>query len=334
MDKRACVEAALRHEQPEATPYNIEMTLPLRTRLAEHWGADHVEEKLGNFLATAEPAPPDAWRELEPGVFQDEFGVVWDRTVDKDIGTVQGCALPEPTLRGYELPDPLRPERFANMPAFLEAARGRYVLSGIGFSLYERAWTLRGMANLMSDMLLNPGFVHELLDAICEWNLAVIDKLCELPIDAVRFGDDWGDQRGIQMGPDHWRTFIKPRLARMYARAHAHGKQVVIHSCGAVSSLFDELIEIGVNVFNPFQPEVMDVYEMKRKYGDRLSFYGGISTQKLLPFGTPDDVRREVKRALTELGHDGGYILAPAHATPKDVPLENLLALIETVQNQ
>jgi len=120
----------------------------------------------------------------------------------------------------------------------------------------------------------------------------------------------------------------------MYEEVHKAGLPVFIHSCGDVKELFPELIELGVNVFNPFQPEVMDIFEMKRLYGDRLTFFGGISVQKLLPFGTPEEVRRETRRILKEIGRGGGYIASPSHAIPKDVPVENILALIETLQNQ
>ena len=119
----------------------------------------------------------------------------------------------------------------------------------------------------------------------------------------------------------------------MFAAVREAGKFVIIHSCGDVDELFDELIDAGLNCFNPFQPEVMDVYALLPRYRGRLAFHGGLSTQRTLPFGTPDDVRRETRRLL-ELGREGGYIFAPAHDVEGDVPLENMLAMIETVQNQ
>jgi len=267
-------------------------------------------------------------------MWRDEFGVVWDRTLDKDIGTPANCSLPEPTLDGFTFPDPHDPRRYAHYDQYCRDHANVFTLSDIGFSLFERAWTLRGMANLLTDMHLNPDFVDELLDAILDYNLSILDHVVEHPIDGCRFGDDWGTQRGVMMGPDLWRRFLKPRLARQYAKAHEHGRPVFIHSCGAVSELFDDLIEIGVDCFNPFQPEVMDVYAMKRRYGDHISFYGGMSTQRTLPFGTPDEVRAEAKRLMAECGRSGGYILAPAHDTPKDVPLANIVALIETCREQ
>jgi uroporphyrinogen decarboxylase len=119
----------------------------------------------------------------------------------------------------------------------------------------------------------------------------------------------------------------------MYAVGAEAGKKVFIHSCGDVDELFDDLIGIGLNVFNPFQPEVMDVVTLIPHYRGRLAFYGGMSTQKTLPYGTVEDVRCETKKLL-ELGKEGGYIFSPAHDVPKDVPLENMLAMIDLVQHQ
>ena len=205
----------------------------------------------------------------------------------------------------------------------------------IGFSLFERAWTMRGMENVFMDMVERPEFVHEFLDTIADWNLEVVNAMLDrFPFDGVEFGDDWGSQRGLLMGPDHWREFVKPRIKRMYAAVRGKGRKVFIHSCGKVDSVFDDLVEIGLNVFNPFQPEVMDTFALSKKYKGRLAFWGGISTQRLLPYGTPDDVRRDVKHILKTIGAGGGYIAAPAHSTPKDVPVENLVALIETLNSQ
>jgi uroporphyrinogen decarboxylase len=253
--------------------------------------------------------------------------------VDKDIGNVEGCVLPEPTLDGYRFPDPLDRRFFADIPQKIARFPDRFRVFQIGFSLYERAWTLRGMANLMMDFLDHPGFVRRLFDRIADYNIAQVEEALKYDIDAVYFGDDWGQQHGLQMGPRLWREFVLPVLQRMYGTVRAAGKFVMIHSCGDVDELFDDLVAAGVNCFNPFQPEVMDVYVLLPRYRGRLAFHGGLSTQRTLPFGAVDDVRREVERLL-ELGRDGGYIFAPAHDVEGDVPLQNMLAAVELVHNQ
>jgi uroporphyrinogen decarboxylase len=185
----------------------------------------------------------------------------------------------------------------------------------------------------MIDFYDSPEFVRELLGRIADYNIAQAREALKYDIDAVYFGDAWGQQHGLQMGPRLWREFILPQLKRMYGVVREAGKFVMIHSCGDVDELFDDLVAIGLSSFNPFQPEVMDVYSLLPRYRGRLAFHGGLSTQRTLPFGTVDDVRAEVRRLLA-LGGDGGYIFAPAHDVEGDVPLENMLAAIELVQNQ
>jgi uroporphyrinogen decarboxylase len=189
------------------------------------------------------------------------------------------------------------------------------------------------MQNLLMDFYDHPKFVQELLNTIADYNIAQVKEALKYDIDAVYFGDDWGQQHGLQMGPKLWRNFIYPVLERMYRAVHEGGKYVFIHSCGDVDELFDDLIAIGLNCFNPFQPEVMDVAALLQKYRGRLIFHGGLSTQKTLPYGSVEDIRTETRRLL-DLGREGGYIFAPAHDVEGDVPLENMLAFVELLQSQ
>jgi uroporphyrinogen decarboxylase len=291
-----------------------------------------LEERLENHLLKL-GSDIGFFTSLGDDRFQDVFGVVWDRSVDKDIGNVEQPVLPGATLKGYSFPDPLDRRFFADIPARLERFPDRFRVFQIGFSLYERAWTMRGMQNLLCDFYDHPQFVHELLNAIADYNIAQLRQALEYDIDAVYFGDDWGQQRGLQMGPKLWQAFIYPALQRMYAAVRETGKYVFIHSCGDVDELFEALIAAGVNCFNPFQPEVMDVHALLEQYRGRLTFHGGLSTQRTLPYGSVQDVQHETSRLLAA-GGQGNYILAPAHDVEGDVPLENMLAFIEMAQAQ
>ncbi|MGQ9631042.1 MAG: uroporphyrinogen decarboxylase family protein [bacterium] len=329
MTRKEIVRSALRFENPGIVPYSFGFTVEAHEKMASYFGDESFEEKLGNYVAMCDMSSP--FQDLGNFRVRDEFGVVWNRTVDKSIGIVEGTVIASPNdLKEYKFPDPLKPERYRRLGEFIGENRDRFVVAAIGFSLFERAWTLRGMVNLLVDMLERPKFVEELLDRILDYNLRVVDESLKYNIDAFYFGDDWGAQRGLIMGPVMWRRFIKPRLKTMYRHVRDAGKFVCIHSCGDVDELFPELIEIGLNLFNPFQPEVMDIYEVKRLYGDRLAFYGGLSIQRTLPFGTPEDVRSECRKLMREMGKNGGYILAPSHAIPGDVPVENILAMVDT----
>ncbi len=332
MTKRAAIRAVLEGRCPPYVPWNIGLTKEARDKLQQFYGLSDLESALQNhFLRLGSDI--GFFEDLGNNRVRDVFGVVWDRSVDKDIGIVVGGVLPEPTLKDYQFPDPLDPRFFDDIPDRIEKFGDRFRIFQIGFSLYERAWTLRGIPNLLTDLYDNPDFVNTLLNTIADYNMTQIREALKYDIDAVYFGDDWGMQRGLQMGPRMWRQFIYPVLKRMYGIVREAGKFVMIHSCGDVDELFDSLIGIGVNCFNPFQPEVMDVDDLMRQYKGRLAFHGGLSTQRTLPHGSVEDVRRET-RHLLELGRDGGYIFAPAHDVEGDVSLENMLAFIEIVQHQ
>ena len=334
MSHKERVMQALNHKRPDVCPYNIGFTTPAAAKMAEYYDDENFHEKLGCHMAMMEPAPPGAWTEIEPGYWRDQFGVVWNRTIDRDIGNPHAYPLADGDLDKLEFPDPVAPERFARLDGFCENHKDDFLAGAIGFSLFERAWTLRGMEQLLVDMIADPPFVEALFEKITEWNLCMIDRMCEFPLDAIHTGDDWGSQHGLIMGPKLWRKFIKPQVKRMFERSKSHGKWVSIHSCGDIREILGDLIDVGLDMFNPFQPEVMDVEKVKREFGKHLTFHGGISTQRTLPYGTPDDVRDEVRRRIETIGKDGGYICAPAHGIPGDVPVENMVALIETLQDQ
>lgn len=330
MTKRDVVKQVVDFKVPPYVPWSFRFTLEARETLAHHFGTSELQPFIQNhFIELGH----DEFVPIGNDRFRDIFGVVWDRSVDKDIGNVEGQVLSEPSLKGFTLPDPRDPRLFSDIPGKLEQYSDCYRLYCLGFSLFERAWTLRGMEAFYMDCVESPGFVRDLFNAIADYNIARVNEAVKYDIDAVIFGDDWGQQQGLLMGYPMWKEMVFPSLQRMYKAVRDAGKTVVIHSCGDVDELFDDLISIGLKVFNPFQPEVMDVDTLLERYRGKLSFWGGLSTQRTLPHGSVEDVRKET-RHLIDVGRAGSYILSPAHAVESDVPLANMLAFIEEAQRQ
>jgi uroporphyrinogen decarboxylase len=332
MTKREIVKKALNGQPVPYTPWSFRFTVEAAEKLTNYYGTVDLMTSVDNHFIEL-GSDIGFYEDIGDNRFKDIFGVIWDRTIDKDIGNVEGDLLPGPTLDGYTFPDPLDPRFFEDITAKLEKYSDRFRLFCLGFSLYERAWAMRGMENFLMDFYTNPDFVHELLTAITDYNIKQVKKALDYDIDAVYFGDDWGQQHGVIMGYALWKEFIYPQLKRMYGFVRDHGKYVFIHSCGDVDELFDDLIDIGLNCFNPFQPEVMDTNALYNQYKGKLAFWGGLSTQKTMPFGSVENVHAETSH-LIDMGQNGSYILSPAHALEGDVPLENMLAMIAAVKNQ
>ena len=332
MTKRDVVKLAMGHKEVPYVPWQINLTCEARDSLTSYYGIKDIDEKIDNhFLMLGDVY--GFFDDIGNNRVKDLFGVIWNREEDKDIGIVEGQVLPEPTVENLQMPDPHDPRLFNGIEERIDRHGDRFRVFNLGFSLFERAWTLRGMEDLLMDFYLNPDFVRELLHIIADWNIAVMKKAVSYDIDCIHFGDDWGQQHGLIMGYPIWREFLYPELKRMYSVGVEAGKMVSIHSCGDVDELFDDLIEIGLNNFNPFQPEVMDVQALFEQYRGKLCFYGGLSTQKILPYGSVSDVVAE-SRKLLEMGRKGGFIFSPAHAVESDVPVENLVAMIDLLQNQ
>ncbi|MCX7705938.1 MAG: uroporphyrinogen decarboxylase, partial [bacterium] len=307
MTKREIVIQSLQHRQCSRIPYQISFTVRVRQQMAQYYNDPEFEKKLGNHLYYVAWERDGLWKEIEPDIWEDHFGVRWNRKIDKDIGTVCNAVVSPENIDQYIFPDPeyVFDERKMS-ESISQNTENCFCIASLGFSLFERAWTMTGMENLLMAMVTDKKFVHKLFDGIMEYNLKILEKFCSFEVDGIMIGDDWGQQSGLIMGPHLWHEFIEPRIKEMYGFVKSKGKYVLIHSCGKVDELFPFLIEAGLDVFNPFQPEVMDVFEIKKKFGDRLSFYGGISIQQLLPFGTVQQTKDQVKKLLDEIGRNGG----------------------------
>ncbi|MFH1572203.1 MAG: uroporphyrinogen decarboxylase family protein [Gemmatimonadota bacterium] len=209
----------------------------------------------------------------------------------------------------------------------------RYVLATIYGSHFEKANFARGIENFLADLGGEPAFARRLLRRIIDRNLVMLDNILPCAdIDGVLLGSDWGTQLDLIMAPATWQELIRPGEQEEYDLIRSFGKDVWIHSCGNVLKIIPSLIEMGVDVLNPVQPEAMDLTFLKETYGDRLAWWGGLSTQQTLPFGTPEEVQVEARRVRALLSRGGGCIFAPAQEIQGDVPAENILALLEVAR--
>jgi uroporphyrinogen decarboxylase len=240
-------------------------------------------------------------------------------------------------LARYRLPDPAAPGRFDIARNQAERYGQTHALLGIiECTVFEMAWNLVGLEPFLADMALGRDYVGPLLDLVADYSIGIGLPLIELGADAMLTGDDLGMEIGPMISPGMWQRWLKPRLQRVLDAYRAAGPDLLLayHTCGSVLPFVDELIEMGVQVLNPIQVTArgMDAAWLKRTYGQRLAFCGGVDQRQVLPHGTPGEVEEEVRQRIMELGPGGGYVLAPTHDVQADTPVENVVAVFEAAK--
>ena len=198
-------------------------------------------------------------------------------------------------------------------------------------SIWETAWYIRSMEELMMDMLSDDPKAEYLLDKITALSIKRAESFARAGADILYLGDDIGMQSNILMSEELYCDWLKPRLKKVIDAAKAVKPDILIfyHSCGYVKPFIPHLIEVGVDVLNPVQPECMDFEELHKEFGDKLSFCGTIGTQITMPFGTPEDVRNLVFKNLKIAGEKGGLLIEPTHILEPEVPWENIEAFVK-----
>ncbi|MBN1912754.1 MAG: hypothetical protein JW818_23735 [Pirellulales bacterium] len=355
MTHRERVLTALNHETPDRCPMQISFTPEFARRLRAEMGLDGEEDHNphggGNTYRLERALDQDllltsvGWANCyyqQDGSYTDEWGVGWRAAEYKTpfgVGhytEVDSHPLADDAaLDDYCPPDPHRPELYAEARQLVADYKDEYYLVGVTVTtIFETAWALRGLSQLMTDFVLNPDLAERVLEIPFQYHLRAAKRLTEIGVDMIWTGDDVGSQGGMMISPDHWRRFLKPRMARLIAEVKEINPAVKVayHCDGDLRAIIPELIEIGLDVLNPVQPACMDPAELKRLYGRELCFWGSIDQQHTLPFGTPDDVRREVRTRIDTLGRDGGLILGPTHHVQLDTPIDNFRAMVDTIR--
>ncbi len=337
MTPREAIYEVLAHRTVRPVPYTLAMEDVICERLNDHYQGTAWNERITPYTVVVRAVDTDASTPISDTHYRDSYGGIW--RADRLPFHLETPPLAEAEWGDYVFP---KPEVFYR-PEMKEKARitcannpDSFIIGGLGWGLFERSWNLRGFENLLMDVVAEPEFVEEMLDKLTDLYIAFVEYTADLPIDGILFGDDWGDQRGIIIGPERWRTLLKPRWARIYAAVHAHGKVVMSHSCGSVTEIIPDLIEIGLDVLESVQPEAakMNPYELKKRFGDKITFWGALGSQSTIPFGTTTEVTAEIQRLAREMGEGGGYIMAPAKPLQSETPVENAVAILDAFTGQ
>jgi uroporphyrinogen decarboxylase len=272
------------------------------------------------------------------GSYTNEFGMVMRQgpiyvdVVGHPLGNLSSAAQVE----RFRFPDPHDPRRYVLAERDIAKFREDYfVIGDCEVTIFALARQLMGMEHCLVSLLEEEEYMEPLLQECSDWSKGVAGELVSRGVDAIWFGDDFGTQESLIMSPELFRERFMLLYADLIARVKDQRPQLIVifHSDGAVAPLLDDFIEIGVDVFNPVQPGVPghDPGTLKKRFGERLSFFGAIDQQRLLPRGSPKEIRRDVREKIETLGEGGGYMVAPAHIIQSDTPKENVEALISGV---
>ncbi len=308
-------------------------------RVLDRFDVDFCGIRLGNFRG-------GNYREVDPTTVTDAWGITWKKAEGGHFINVSGpFQNAEPKLdilESHAWPDPDEPglhEGLKEQAAHFRKTSDRAIILDLPVGILHHCEFLRGFGEFLMDLVVNPEFAGRMMDRVADiWTRMARNALKAVGdnVDIVSWGDDLASQQSPLFSPKVYRELVKPRHARMIDGIKSMGDvKVQYHTCGSVYPFIEDLIEIGVDALNPLQVSArdMDPAKLKRDFGDRLAFWGGMDTHRVLPFGTPDDVRKEVRRMVGLMGRGGGYILATVHNIQAEVPPENIVAMFDEARS-
>ncbi len=346
--------AAAKLHQPDRIPIDLRFAPELETRLKKdlHMKDEEFWTWLGQDAYTVRPdypSPASPIKYADPTV-RVENDLYYDiYQVPFRMMTLRDQTYLEPTGK---CPPLAQAETISDLEAFPWPSTDQWDYSQIPQKLsvypdkalwcrsrgcFQTAMFMRGTEHFLEDLILDEDFADALLGKIFEFTT----KDIELSLLAgngeytfVEYNDDVATQRDLTISPQMWRKYLKPRLAQFCSMAHSYGALVRVHSCGSIYRIIDDLIEIGVDILNPIQPQAvnMNPYRIKEEFGNRICLHGAVDIQQLLPNGTAEQVKSEVRNLITKLGLNGGYILAGSHTLQADIPTANVVAIIDAVK--
>lgn len=298
---------------------------------AEHFGTDVRLFSLSAEFGGDDPAA--LYEAVEPGTTFDEWGIGHlagaEGTADRMFAPLAQAAsvrdveaLPLPTIQTNVDTSPIQEYHSAGYPVF-----------GYGGSIYEWSWWLRGMENFLADLVAEPALAEAVIRTVEKHTTRLATTVARLGVDVLCFYDDAGMQTGMQVSPQVWRQFVKPAWRRVIdaVRSEVPDAKFFFHCCGKIDAIVHDIIECGFDMLHPVQPECMDFEQIYRQYGQDIVITATLSSQKLLPFGSPDDVRREVRR-IASIVADRRTMLMPSNVIQPETPWENVVALADAAK--
>ena len=360
MNAKERVRRALQRDAlPDRVPIQFDLCAPLLEAFSAQYGmplhyspsyyedlkfrisANDLRTAMGSDCAVVGGGLGEGFRlvEDEEGYVVNEFGMkmrqgpLYMEVVESPLRGVSSVA----DVEAYAFPDPHDPARYVQAEADIARyGEGYFIIGDCELTMFELSWHLVGMQKYMEDLAMGEPYLEALLVKACAWTLGVATELARRGADAIWFGDDFGSQTGLMMSPHMWRRVFKPLYAQLFMAVKAIDPHILImmHSDGAVADLLPDLIEVGLQVFNPVQPNVPghDPRELKDRFGHALSFFGAIDQQGLLPQGSAADIEADVRNKIEVLGAGGGYMIAPVHIVQADTLPQNVEAFIAAAQ--
>ena len=344
MTSRERVLRCLNHQTADRVPLDGLFRPEVWVKLKKHFGTEDenlVSERLGLDFKSVDMTLPreflkrsggEEFIRHDDGSCEDEWGV--RHVIGENSPYMRYVYQPlseENNLDTYIFPS--LEGRFDGLKERVDQLKKNYVVSAKTGTFFKSAWLLRGLTEFLMDIASESPFVVKLLDRILEHKLEVVRQFARAGVDIIALDGDIAMHTRLFMKPHLWRKHFKWRDAMVVEEGRKYGvEHFYFHTDGNLMEALGDLIEIGFDIFDPIQPECMDPYEVKERFGDRMTLHGTISAQRTLPFGTVEDVRNEVRERIERCGKDGGLVIAPSNMVQFDVPLENLLAVYETAK--
>jgi uroporphyrinogen decarboxylase len=357
--KERVVTALTRKGLPDRVPLQFDLSRSLADRFGEKYGVpthyttayyedvtyrlsnNDLRVAMGSDCVVVGASLPSGYQHPvdENGYITNEFkmkmrqGPIYMEVIEHPLAHVNEAH----EVQDFPFPDPLAAGRYDDAATVIEKYKDDcFIIGDMELTMFDMMQQLVGMEKLLVDMAMEADYIEPLIEKCKEFALAVGKKLISMGVHGIWAGDDFGAQNGMLISPRMWRQYFKERYRQVYADLKAINPDVLImqHCDGAVAPILGDWIEVGLEVFNPVQPNVPghEPEDLKSKFGDRMSFWGAIDQQKLLPFGTPEEIEADVKAKIKILGRGGGYMVAPAHIIQADAPMENVEAFIAAVK--